>query len=136
MKAQIALEYLIIISFALMVLVPYTLYLQNVSRDVSEENDLAIASSMVQKIGQMADWVHSQGSPARASILIQIPRNVEEISFEGKQMTWKVRTRAGISEIYYISSANLTGSLPTTPGYYEVLVQAIERGVNVSVSSS
>lgn len=136
MRAQVALEYLIIISFALMILVPYVLYLQNVSKDLSEDNNLSIASNMVQKIGQAADWVHSQGNPARISILIQVPRNVEEISFQGKKMVWKVRTSAGVSELEYISSANLTGSLPIAPGYYDVLIQATEEGVNISVGSS
>jgi hypothetical protein len=136
MKAQVAIEYLAIISFALMILIPYALYLQSVSRNLSEENYLTIASNSVQKIGQISDWVYSQGWPAKTTILIQIPSNVEEISFNGKMMNWKIRTSSGISDIYYISVANLTGILPTTPGYYNVLIQAIENGVNISVSTS
>jgi hypothetical protein len=136
MKAQVAIEYLAIISFALMILIPYTLYLQSVSRNLSEENDLTIASNSVQKIGQTSDWIYSQGQPAKTTILVQIPKNVEEISFNGKMMNWKIRTSSGTSDIYYISVANLTGSLPKTPGYYNVLIQAIENGVNISVSTS
>jgi hypothetical protein len=103
---------------------------------LSEENDLTIASNSVQKIGQISDWVYSQGKPAKTTILIQIPRNVEEISFNGKMMNWKIRTSSGTSDIYYISVANLTGNLPKNPGYYNVLIQAVENGVNISVSSS
>jgi uncharacterized protein (UPF0333 family) len=136
MKAQVAIEYLAVISFALLVLIPYTLYLQSVSRNLNEENDLTIASNSVQKIGQISDWVYSQGKPAKTTILIQIPRNVEEISFNGKMMNWKIRTSSGTSDIYYISVANLTGNLPKNPGYYNVLIQAVENGVNISVSSS
>ncbi|MEM5836254.1 MAG: hypothetical protein QXR09_01385 [Candidatus Aenigmatarchaeota archaeon] len=136
MKAQVALEYLMIISFALMVLLPYALHLQTVSQNLREDNNLAIASNSLQKIGQAADWVFSQGEPAKITILVQIPANVEEISFAGKMMKWKVRTSAGLSEIYYISSANLTGSLPTTPGYYNLLIQAMGNGVKISVSPS
>jgi uncharacterized protein (UPF0333 family) len=136
MKSQVALEYLMIISFALMVLIPYTLYLQSASQNLNEESNSAIASSSVQKIGQMADWVYSQGEPAKITFLVQIPKNVEEISFNGKIMNWKIRTTAGLSDISYISVANLTGNLPTKPGYYKIIVQAIQNGVNVSVSSS
>jgi hypothetical protein len=136
MKAQVAIEYLAIVSFALLVLIPYALYLQSASRNLSEENDLTIASNSVQKIGQFSDWIYSQGKPAKTTILIQIPKNVEEISFNGKIMNWKVRTGSGTSDIYYISAANLTGSLPTAPGYYNILIQAIENGVNISVSTS
>jgi len=117
-------------------LLPYALHLQTVSQNLREDNNLAIASNSLQKIGQVEDWVISQGEPAKITILVQIPANVEEISFAGKMMKWKVRTSAGLSEIYYISSANLTGSLPTTPGYYNLLIQAMGNGVKISVSPS
>ncbi|MEM5853549.1 MAG: hypothetical protein QXG39_02990 [Candidatus Aenigmatarchaeota archaeon] len=136
MKSQVALEYLMVISFALMVLVPYTLYLQTVSQNLKDDNNLLVASSSVQKIGQMSDWVFSQGEPAKVTILLQIPNNVEEISFNGKMMKWRVRTSSGVSDIYYFSTANLTGNLSTNPGYYYVSIQAMKDGVNVSVSSS
>lgn len=134
MKAQIATEYLIVVSFALMVLIPYILYLQTVSQNFSEENALTSASNSVQKIGQAADWVYSQGEPAKLKILIQIPNNIENISFLDKTIIWKVRTSSGVSDIYYNSVANLTGSLPTNPGYYNVLVQASKNKVSISVS--
>lgn len=134
MKAQIATEYMIIVSFALMILVPFILYLQSISRDFSEGNNLTIASNSVNKIGQTADWVYSQGEPAKLKILIQVPNGVETILITDKTITWKVRTSASLSDIYYNSFANLSGDLPTTPGYYNVLVQAIDGGVNISVS--
>ena len=136
MKAQVATEYLIIIAFALMVLIPYVIYLNNISRNFGEDNTLTVASNSVQKIGQAADWVYSQGEPAKLRILILMPSNVENISFIGKTLLWKVRTSAGVSDIYYTSAANLTGSLNTASGYYNVLVQAIDNLVNISVSSS
>lgn len=135
MKAQISTEYLIVVSFALMVLVPFALYLQDVSRRFSEDNSLTIASNSVKRIGQIADWVYSQGEPSKLKIQVAVPNNVENISFINKIIIWKVRTSAGISDVYYTCVANLTGSLPTNPGYYYVLVQAIENGVNISVSS-
>jgi hypothetical protein len=136
MKSQIAVEYLMIISFAIMVLLPFFLHLQTASLSLSEDTNSAIAFYSMKKIGEMADWVYSQGEPAKITFLVQIPRNVEEISFNGKIMTWRIRTSSGISDISYISVANLTGSLPVRPGYYNVLVQAIENGVNISVSAS
>jgi hypothetical protein len=136
MKAQVAIEYLMIISFALMILLPFFLHLQTVSSNLSDDVNSAIAFYSMKKIGEMADWVYSQGEPAKITFLIQIPKNVEEISFNGKIMIWKVRTSSGISDISYTSIANLTGSLPTKPGYYNVLAQATENGVKISVSTS
>ncbi|MEM7821533.1 MAG: hypothetical protein QXX38_01830 [Candidatus Aenigmatarchaeota archaeon] len=135
MKAQIATEYLIILSFALMVLLPYALYLNNLLQEFDEDNNLSIASDSLRRIGQSADWVYSQGEPAKINILILIPKNVEEISLINKTIKWKVRTRSGSSDIYYNSVANLTGSLPLTPGYYNILIQAIYGGVKINVST-
>ena len=136
MKAQIATEFLIVISFAIMVLVPYALYLTKVSQNFGEDNSLTVASNSVQKIGQTADWVYSQGEPSRLKILILVPNNVENISFINKTMNWKMRTSSGESDIYYNSIANLTGSIPTAPSYYNLLIQATGNGVNINVSSS
>lgn len=136
MKSQVATEYLIIVSFVLMVLIPYILYLTNMSQSFSEDNTLTVASDSVQKIGQTADLVYSRGEPAKLKISILIPSNVEDISFIGKTMTWKVKTSSGVSDIYYNSVATLKGSLPKTPGYYNVIVEATDSEVNINVSSS
>jgi len=135
MKSQISTEYLIIVSFALMVLIPYILYLTNMSQGFSEDNTLTVASNSVQKIGQTADLVYSRGEPARLKISILMPSNVQEISFIGKTMNWKVKTSSGVSDIYYNSVATLEGSLPTTPGYYNVIVEATDSEVNICIQS-
>jgi hypothetical protein len=136
MKSQVATEYLIIVSFVLMVLIPYILYLTNMSQSFSEDNTLTVASNSVQKIGQTADLVYSRGEPAKLKISILMPSNVEDISFTGKTMTWKVKTSSGVSDIYYNSVATLKGSLSKTPGYYNVIVEAKVNEVDINVSSS
>jgi hypothetical protein len=135
MKAQIATEYMMIIAFALLILVPYTLYLTNVSQNFSQDNSLAVASNSIKKIGQNADWVYSQGMPSKLEISVMIPDNVENITISGKSILCKIRTSAGISDVYYDSIANLTGNLTTSPGYYNVIIQAVESGVQISVGT-
>lgn len=138
MKSQVATEYLIIVSFALMVLIPYILYLTNMSQGFSEDNILTTASDSVQKIGQTADLVYSRGEPAKLTISILMPSNVQEINFTHKTMNWKVKTSSGVSDVYYNSVAtfNMTSWLPTTPSYYDVIVEAIGSEVYINVSSS
>jgi len=132
MKAQVAIEYLVIVSFALMVLIPYILYLKDVSQNYSENNKLVIAKNSVDKLGQVADWVYSQGEGAKTKIDILIPEGVDEIILTDHIINWKVRTSSGVSDIYYTTVANITGSIPTSSGYVNLVVQAIKDGVNVS----
>lgn len=136
MKSQVATEYLIIVSFVLMILIPYTLYLSNLTQSFSEDNTLTVASNSVQKIGQTADLVYSRGEPAKLKISILIPSNIEDISFIGKTMNWKVKTSSGVSDIYYNSVATLKGTIPKTPGYYDIIIEAMDSEVNINVSSS
>jgi hypothetical protein len=134
MKSQVAMEYLIIISFALLVLIPSTIYLVNISHEFNDDNSLTVASNSMKKIGQTSDWIYSQGTPAKLKMMVLIPKNVQDIKFSGKTMTWKIKTSAGISEIYYNSLANLTGNITTNLGYYNILIQATTNGVDISVS--
>jgi len=132
-KAQVALEYLVIISFGLMVLIPLAIYLRGSASNYSNDVNLILASQSLEKLGQAIDWVNLQGEPAKIKVKILIPNQVENISFLGRVMVWKVRTPAGVSDLYYVATANLTGSLPTLPGIYEVMVEAEEGGVRVYV---
>jgi uncharacterized protein (UPF0333 family) len=136
MKLQIATEYLIIVSFALMVLIPYVLYLYSASLQYQEQNSLTISSESVKKIGEACDWVYLQGEPAKLTLKILIPKNVENITFLNKTIVWKVRTSAGLSDVYYNCLANVTGYLPNREGEYLVSVEALKGGVNISVASS
>ncbi|MGC9200589.1 MAG: hypothetical protein ACP5F8_01320 [Candidatus Aenigmatarchaeota archaeon] len=136
MKAQIATEYLILVSFSLMVLIPYILYLYSISQQSNEQNILTVASESVKKIGEACDWVYLQGEPAKITIKIAIPKNVEEISFLNRTINWKVRTSAGVSDIYYNCIANVSGYLPIKEGEYYVSIQAFKGGVNINVTSS
>ena len=136
MKLQVATEYLIIVSFALMVLIPYILYLYAVSQQYQEQSFLTIASESIKKIGEACDWVYLQGEPSRLTVKVIVPKNVENILFLNRTILWKVRSSAGISDIYYICLANVTGYLPNKEGEYFVIVKATKGGVNISVASS
>jgi hypothetical protein len=133
-RGQVAIEYMIVVSFALMVIIPYALYLQDVSTSFARDNDLSMASNDVQRIGQTADWVYSQGPPSKMQLTLSIPSGVEDITFVNKTMTWRMRVGSGYSDIYYNSVAPLNGSLPTVEGYYNILVSSTGTGVDITVS--
>ena len=87
----------------------------------------------VKKLGESADWVYSQGPPAKLTLEIYIPDDVEEISLSDKTFLFKVRTSAGISDAFYTTVSDLDGSLSTKSGYYYVSLTAFSNYVNVSV---
>jgi uncharacterized protein (UPF0333 family) len=133
MKSQVAVEYLIIVSVAFMILIPTILYLNQTFTGYNDDNKLSKASETVKKIGQTADWVYSQGPPAKQTIEIFIPKDLEEISLNNKTVLFKVRTSAGVSDVFYESVAPLNGTLPSNSGYYFISLTAFQNYVNISV---
>jgi hypothetical protein len=131
-KSQIALEYLIVVALAVSILTPILLYANQTLQTQRENNELILARNSVNKIGQTVDWVFSQGFPAKAEIEIYVPRGVEEINISGKTILFRVKTSAGVSDIYYFTLANVTGNISPIPGYTKVNVEALENEIRVS----
>lgn len=127
MKAQIAVEYLIIVGVALMILLPMSLYLNQSLMGYRDDTKLSKAWNTVKKLGQNADWVHSQGPPAKVTVEIYVPEDVEEVSLDNKMILYRVRTSAGISDVFYDTVPDLNGSLPMGSQYYFISVTAINQ---------
>jgi len=135
MKLQVAVEYMLIVGFALMVLLPYFLYSRDLSIRYSQENSLLDAKNSVEKLGQLADLVCSQGEPAQVVTSVVIPSNVERVVIQNKTIEFKVRTLAGTSDIFYTTTCNVSGNLSNIRGNIDVLIKAISDGVQIEVAS-
>jgi len=133
MKSQVAVEYLIIVSVAFMILIPLILFLNQTFIGYSDDNKLSKADTAAKKIGHTADWVYSQGPPAKQTIEVYIPKDIEEVSLINKTLSFKVRTSAGISDVYHETVATLNGTIPITSGYYFLSLVAFQDYVNISV---
>ncbi len=127
MKAQIAVEYLIIVGVALMILLPLSLYLHQTLMGYRDDTKISKAWNSVKKLGQNADWVHSQGPPAKIRIEIYIPDDVVDVSIANKMILYRIRTSAGIKDVFYNTVPALNGSLPIYSQYYFISVTALNQ---------
>ena len=82
MKAQAAAEYLVIIAIALTILVPLILYSSQSLISYKEDVKVTTARNVVNKLAESANWVYSQGPPARLTVNVCIPEGVQEIMEE------------------------------------------------------
>ena len=128
-----AIEYMILISVILLLLVPIWLYLMLSRTQIQDDLSISYANDAVNRIKDAADLVYIQGSPARVKISVYIPDNVQAIEFLNNTVIIHLRTSAGIVDIHAESLARLNGSLPIQSGYYYVLVKAEQGYVNVTV---
>jgi hypothetical protein len=133
MKGQAAVDYFTIISVSLLILVPIVAYLNQLLTAYSDDNNISLAKNTVNKLGETADWVFSQGPPAKNTFMIYIPAGIEDISFSNKMILFRVKTSAGTTDVYYQTVAVLDGYIPKKSGYYHISLIAFDDYVNITV---
>ncbi len=120
------------LGLAIAIILPLWLYVNSSLGNTREELDVTHAKVAVNKLKDAADSVYVQGSPASIYLDVDMPTNVESSSISGREITIKVYTASGVSDVYAVTLANLTGSLPDRPGRVKILVKAEANGVNIT----
>jgi len=133
-KAQSAMEYYTIVVIALMILLPLSIYVYQLLSQYGDDTKISLAKDAVNELGETADWVFSQGPPARYTFRsFYIPGGIEETSLDNNMILFKLRTSSGITEIFYNTLAPLDGSIPTESGYYPIAIIAHDNNVTIKV---
>lgn len=133
MKAQAAMEYFTIVVVGLIIITPMIIYLNDMYLSYSDDNKISLAKITVNKIADSANWVFSQGPPAKVKIEVFIPDNVESISFANNTVNFAVRTKSGVVDVYDTTIMPIYGNLNTKSGYYFISLVAYDNYVNISV---
>ncbi|MBI4144802.1 hypothetical protein HY493_01190 [Candidatus Woesearchaeota archaeon] len=134
MKAQVAMEYLILIGFVMAMLIPLVLLFYSQSADTA----LQVRSQQVRTIGQeiveKAETVYYLGEPSRLQFRVFFPESIENVTLTNKALIFKISTAQGLSDIVVPTSVNLTGDLKTSSGLHLVSVQS--KGTYVLINST
>jgi hypothetical protein len=73
--------------------------------------------------------VYSQGHPARITTEFYLPEGTIYTNISDNYLQAKLDTEAGSTDIVVSTKANLTGSLPQSPGSYKIRTEMTEGGV-------
>ena len=129
---QAALEYLIVVGTALLLLAPIISVGQTAIDGLKKDSNMLIARQTMNKITESAELVFAQGPPAAVTITAQIPSNINETIFTNKIIIMKINHYERESDIISIVNFNVTGSIPNNPGTYKINIRAIDNGVNIT----
>lgn len=133
-KAQAAMEYYTIIAVALIILLPLSIYVYQLLYQYQDEAKISHAKNAVNQLGETADWVFSQGPPAKYTFdSFYIPEGIEQITLDDNGILFRVKTSAGISDVFYHTIAPVDGYIPSKSTYYPISVTAYNSYVNISV---
>jgi len=128
MKAQVALEYLIIVSLGIILIIPIFYYALTQS---SESILISQAQDTVNSVAKTADYVDSLGSGSSSKIVAIIPSNVINSSIQNKTILLRIRTSSGDTDVIAFTKTNVNGTLPTASGYYAIFFNMTGQGVQI-----
>ncbi len=133
MKGQSAIEYMMIISITLVIMIPLLYLVNSYMYQSRDEFKIRSLEDGVDSLAEIVDMVYFQGYPAKMTTKLYVPENVLSSQIDENLLTMKIRISSGTIDIPVSTQANMTGNLPTEPGTYTIIVVAQEDGlVNVS----
>ena len=120
MKAQVATEFLVIVSFALIILIPIIYYSFFYSYESTAASETQRAA---RTIADAADYVYSLGNGTTTNVRISIPAGVVGGLVLDHTINYKISTSAGVSDVIAITRAEIAGVIPNKTGVYNVNIQ-------------
>ncbi|MBI4021547.1 MAG: hypothetical protein HY369_04855 [Candidatus Aenigmarchaeota archaeon] len=133
MKAQAALEYMIIVAIVFTFIIPIWSHLATVNESSQQSLSISQAQNAARKITSAADLVWAQGPPAMLTIDVYIPEGVASARMQNTSVIFTLYFGAGsTTDVASTSIGPLNGSLPTNEGLYKFVVRANTTFVNVT----
>lgn len=125
-KSQVSIEYIFLIGFLLILLVPVFYYAIDKTRSTIDINQ---ADDAVNTIANAADRVYSLGPGSRDHVWITFPYTLVSTTVASNEVMVVINLKGKNSEIHTSTIAELTGSLPSTPGTHKIAIEMLDNGV-------
>lgn len=134
-RGQSAMEYLLIIGFSTMLLLPLIIIAFNESSNFADE----VAASQIRKaadrIGDAADAVYYTGPPAKRTLRLQFPERIQTVTLDESSISFRLQGTGGSYEYVVWTAGNLTGTIGMFPGTHRIAIEATDApGGQVVVS--
>lgn len=122
-KSQIAIEYLIIMSFILFITIPSVLIYTRQSETIKEEVIMSQAFSAIQKISDSSESIFYLGPPSKETIKVYFPERLDNATIKD----YEIIIYVGGKGIYVTSKVPLNGTLLATQGIHEIEITAVQK---------
>jgi uncharacterized protein (UPF0333 family) len=131
-KAQISMEYLVIVGFVAVLVIPMLIIFYSYADRTEDE----IVSNQVQKIGlkigDSAEAMYYLGEPSRTRIKAYLPKNIRNITIGNNEILFIVNTKDGLDHIVIYTPIPIQGSIDEHSGYHNIIIKS--RGSFVEIS--
>ena len=135
MKGQAAIEYMIVLGIALTVAAPFVIKAQSSVVDIRSSVSVVETQDSLNDMDVAVRTVDAAGEPAARTIKVGLPDNLESSEMRNGSISITLNTPSGNRRLSRTFDADLTGSLPDSPGLYLVRVKAVDGQVEIEVVS-
>ena len=132
LKSQVSVEYMLIMGFATLMIIPLLLIYYTYSSDTSDSVATSQAMQIARKIVDSSESVYYIGKPSQTTLKLNFPDGIYSTNLSSKEVVFKIKTKNGITDIVQVSSVNMSGSLPTTQGIHIITVKAEDGYVQIT----
>ena len=132
MNAQVSVEYMFIMGFAALMTIPLLLIYHTYTSDSSDTVATSQALQIARKIVDASESVYYLGKPSQTTLKLNFPDSIYSINLSSREVLFKVNTKSGITDVVQVSSVNITGALPKSPGIHIITVKAEDGYVQIT----
>lgn len=133
-RAQISIEYLIVIVFVTFVIISLLGIALYYSAEIKNSIKFNQLERFANKLTTSSESVFYAGMPSRATITAYLPEGIKNVSISGKDVIFEVSTSSGLTKISYTSNVVLEGTITPNSGVKRVKLTAEQDKVTVSES--
>ena len=92
------------------------------SKDVDDQIALNQAERIVKNIVNNAESVYYFGEPSKVRLTVYFPQKIENVTITNNEINFVVRTKNGLTDVFKESTVNISGNLPTSYGYHDIII--------------
>jgi len=122
--AQVSMEYVIIIGFVMLITIPLIVIFYEHTSNTSYQVITSQVDKIAKKVVDSAESVYYLGEPSKTRIKVYMPEKVEQVIIGNKEISFKVKTGSGLTDISQISSVNISGDIAITPGIHYINIES------------
>ncbi len=128
-KAQVAMEYIIIVGFVVVITIPLVLLFYDYSGSSNMQINTNQINGVGKKIMDSAESVYYLGVPSKITLKANFPQSVSSVDIANNELVFKMSTPTGIVDIVLSSSVPIHGSLSNFAGVHIMQIEARSDGV-------
>lgn len=132
-KAQTSMEYMTIIMFVTVTLIPLIILYFTQYEGTNEQIRSNQVDQVARKIIDSAESVYYLGDGSKTTIKVYMPSNIEDIKIGNNEVVFIMKTRQGLSEIVRSSLVDINGTIDDSLGIKSISIES--RGGYVQVDS-